>query len=101
MSETYDEMKTRIKPEQYVVRRRESGVARMSRGLGATRVEWEEPAVWATISRAWTSTPLVRDIHLNSLTLAIPEGPSGRWPRGVNATDEELILACVGDESVF
>ena len=81
--------------------RRESGVAKMSRGMGATAETWEEPAVWATVRHIASGRAVVVNLHLNSLTLAIPEGPSGRFPRGFKATDEEIILATVGDEPIF
>lgn len=103
MSETYEEMKARIKPELYALERRESGIAKMSRGFAGSSdyAQWEEPAVWATVRHRASGRAVVSNIHLNSLTLAIPEGPSGRFPRGVKATDEEIILATVGDEPVF
>jgi hypothetical protein len=102
MSETYAEMKARIKPERYEVVRRESGVAKMTRGHGTSGyAEWEEPAIWATVRERATGRAVVHGVHLNSLTLCIPEGPSGRFPRGVAATDEEIILATVGDEPIF
>lgn len=103
MGETYAEMKARIQPERYEVVRHESGVAKMSRGLSGTPTfaQWEEPAVWATIRERATGRTVVSSVYLNSLSLAIPEGPSGRFPRGVAASDEEIILATVGDEPIF
>lgn len=103
MSETYEEMKTRIKPEIYELERRDTGrVAKMSRGLNGSEGydSWEEPEIEATVRIRSTRRYIAR-AHLNSLTLAIPEGPSGRFPRGFNATDEEVILALVGDEPIF
>ena len=97
MSETYEQMRDRIQPERYEVLRRTSGVARMSRGDET----WEEPQVWATIVRRQPRRVIESGLCLNSLTVCLPEGPSGKFPRGIDATDEELILAIVGDESVF
>lgn len=102
MSETYEQMKARIHPERYTVERFEHGVVKMSRGLAHAAEHWEEPATFATVRATDINRTIVAsNVSLNSLSLAIPEGPSGRWPRGINATDEELILAIVGDESVF
>jgi hypothetical protein len=96
---TYAEMRERIRPERYEVIRRVSGTAKMSKGW--PMVEWEEPHVWATIVQREPRRVIAADLSLNSMSLCIPEGPSGRWPRGVEATDEEIILAVVGDEPIF
>jgi hypothetical protein len=100
--ETYEQMKARIKPERFEVVRTISGPpARMSRGLGADRTEWEEPNTWASIRERATGRVVVPSVNLNSMSLAIPEGLSGKWPRAINATDEEIILAAIGDEPIF
>ena len=104
MDETYEQMKARLHPERYEVVRRTSGTARMTTGryIDGQPEMREEPAVWATIRHLPTGRTVVREMGLNSLSCAIPLGPSGKlYPRGVEATDEELILAVVGDEPIF
>jgi len=76
----------------FTVTRRESGVAKMSQG----EKSWEEPEVWATIKNPKGRT-VERDIHLNSMLCCLPGGSV----RGIEATDEQLLEAVLGDESVF
>jgi hypothetical protein len=76
----------------YAVHRQESGIAKMSQGERS----WEEPQIWARITDPRGRT-VERNICLNSLTCCIPGGPV----RGVDATDEQLLEAVLGDESVF
>lgn len=92
-------MRTKIKPEQYRVERRVSGTARMSTGLGPTFREWNEPSTWAYIYRG---TRLVERLSLNALSLCLPNLPSGKPSiDGMKATDEQIILAVIGDESIY
>lgn len=66
------------------------GVARMSRGDR----KWDEPRQSASI---YADGRLVERVSLNSLLCALPEG----GVRGVDATDDQLVRAILGDEHVF
>jgi hypothetical protein len=97
---TYEQMRERIRPEQYEVVRRVSGTAKMVTGLRGTPTyrEWEEPSTWATIFQRDPKRVVATSIGLNAMYLCLPDGHS---KQAMTATDEEIILAVVGDESIF
>lgn len=77
----------------YTVHRRESGVAKMAQGERS----WEEPQIWARITDPKGRAVVGRELCLNSMLCCIPGG----HVRGVDATNEQLLEAVLGDESVF
>lgn len=83
----------RVRASRFEVTRRTSGVVvKMSRG----NERWEEPRQFADI-RDTESGRLVASVGLNSSTMCLPEGGI----RGVDATDEQIIRAVMGDEDIF
>lgn len=84
-----------VNVQRFQVERRTAGIARMSTGTrGPVR---EEPAVSAVIRDATTGRVAARVPLLNAATMCLPEGPI----RGLDATDEQIIRAVMGDENIF
>ena len=79
-----------IDMNRYTVERRTNGVAHM----WSTAGEYDEPRVFATIRldgrTVWSES-------LNATMICLPD----RSVRAIEATDAELILGIIGDESVF
>jgi len=87
-------MGTLVSVNRFIVERKTAGTARMSRGFGQDC--WEEPAVTAIIRERPTGAVRAR-VSLNSTTMCLPEG----HPRGVDATDDQIIRAVMGDEHII
>jgi hypothetical protein len=69
----------------------------MSTGLGSSRREWEEPAVFARVIRKSDGVPVSDSIPLNCTLFCLPGGNV----QGIDATDEQIIEAVVGDEHIY
>jgi len=82
-----------VSVNRFTVERRTAGIAHMSRGLGD---RWDEPSVTAVI-RERSSGAVRACVSLNSTTMCLSEG----HPRGVDATDDQIIRAVMGDEHIF
>ena len=78
--------------ERYEVRRRNIGPVTMSKGLSA---EYQEEGVIASIWREGRF--IAGPINLNCTTMCLP----GHHVRGIEATDEEVIQAVIGDEHIY
>jgi hypothetical protein len=100
MEETYEEAKGRVHPELYEVARWVGGsYSETVTGPVGEMVTVSEPLVFATVRERADGRPVASGIALNTLVCRVPEGPSGLHPRGMDATDEEIILALADTES--
>jgi len=82
-----------VNVSRFTVERKTRGIAHMSRGLND---RWDEPAVYAVIRERSTGR-VEAGVSLNSTTMCLPEG----HPRGVDATDDQIIRAVMGDEHIL
>jgi len=80
---------------RFTVERRTAGIAHMSRGYDP-QDRWDEPAVYAVIRERSTGR-VEAGVSLNSATMCLPGGGI----RGVDATDDQIIRAVMGDEHIL
>ena len=99
MDETYEQMRERIAPERYELARWIGGtLSTTDKGVDGELETRSEPLVFVTVRDRASGNAVASGVALNTLFCDIPEGPSGLFPRGMDATDEEIILALIEDQ---
>ena len=102
MEETYEAAVGRVRPERYEIARWGGGsYSETAPGPAGEPVTRTEPLVFVTVRECADGRPVASGVALNTLVCRIPRGPSGLRPRGMDATDEEIVLALADTENPF